>query len=148
MVPLSVDDRFLSAYLFYGSLLMLKTWVMSFLTARHRIQNKVCNQLKCILLSRVKCVTQASMHDNHESGLIQWLFSKDLFSSYDHSWFLKTRDVGTTGYRAELMSDMFVFEPWSAGHDSSPFEQIRFRGSNRSTNGPVGLFSILLFKGS
>lgn len=71
MVPLSVDDRFLSAYLFYGSLLMLKTWVMSFLTARHRIQNKVCNQLKCILLSRVKCMTQASMHDDHESGLIQ-----------------------------------------------------------------------------
>ena len=31
MVTLSVDDHFLSAYLFYGAILMLKTWVMSFL---------------------------------------------------------------------------------------------------------------------
>nr|XP_058944721.1 microsomal glutathione S-transferase 1-like [Pocillopora verrucosa] len=40
MVTLSVDDHFLSAYLFYGAILMLKTWVMSFVTARHRIANK------------------------------------------------------------------------------------------------------------
>jgi len=41
MVTLTLDDRFLAAYLFYGSILMLKTWAMSFLTARHRIKNKV-----------------------------------------------------------------------------------------------------------
>ncbi|KAJ7361827.1 Microsomal glutathione S-transferase 1 [Desmophyllum pertusum] len=40
MVTLTLDDRLLAAYLFYGSILMLKTWAMSFFTARHRIQNK------------------------------------------------------------------------------------------------------------
>ena len=41
MVTLTVDDRLLAAYVFYGSILMLKTSLMSFLTARHRIKNKV-----------------------------------------------------------------------------------------------------------
>lgn len=41
MVTLKLDDRLLAAYLFYGSILMLKTWAMSFFTARHRLQNKV-----------------------------------------------------------------------------------------------------------
>jgi len=41
MVSLKLDDRLLAAYLFYGSILLLKTWAMSFLTARHRIKNKV-----------------------------------------------------------------------------------------------------------
>ncbi|XP_020631106.1 microsomal glutathione S-transferase 1-like [Orbicella faveolata] len=40
MVTLTLDDRLLAAYLFYGSILMLKTWVMSLLTSRHRIMNK------------------------------------------------------------------------------------------------------------
>ncbi|KAL9962956.1 hypothetical protein ACROYT_G032114 [Oculina patagonica] len=40
MVTLNLDDRLLSAYIFYGSILMLKTWAMSFLTARHRLKNK------------------------------------------------------------------------------------------------------------
>lgn len=47
MVTLSVDDHFLSAYLFYGAILMLKTWVMSFVTARHRIANKVRKPVSC-----------------------------------------------------------------------------------------------------
>ncbi|XP_058958469.2 microsomal glutathione S-transferase 1 isoform X1 [Pocillopora verrucosa] len=40
MVPLTVDDRFLSAYLLYGSALMLKTFAMSFFTVRQRMANK------------------------------------------------------------------------------------------------------------
>ncbi|PFX28188.1 microsomal glutathione S-transferase 1-like isoform X1 [Stylophora pistillata] len=40
MVPLTIDDRFLSAYLLYGSSLMLKTFAMSFLTVRKRVANK------------------------------------------------------------------------------------------------------------
>ncbi|XP_027041694.1 microsomal glutathione S-transferase 1-like isoform X3 [Pocillopora damicornis] len=40
MITLKMDDRFLAAYLFYGAMVMLKTWVMSFLTSRHRIGNK------------------------------------------------------------------------------------------------------------
>lgn len=47
MVTLNLDDRLLAAYIFYGSILMLKMWAMSFLTARHRIKNKVpCNLSK------------------------------------------------------------------------------------------------------
>ena len=38
---MTVDDRLLAAYVFYGSILMLKTSLMSLLTARHRIKNKV-----------------------------------------------------------------------------------------------------------
>ena len=45
MVKLTVDDHLLAAYLFYGSILMLKTWAMSFFTARHRIKNQVCSEL-------------------------------------------------------------------------------------------------------
>ena len=41
MITLKMDDRFLAAYLFCGAMVMLKTWVMSFLTSRHRIGNKV-----------------------------------------------------------------------------------------------------------
>ena len=41
MVKITLDDRLLAAYLFYGSILMLKTWVMSLLTSRHRLVNKV-----------------------------------------------------------------------------------------------------------
>ncbi|XP_078384049.1 microsomal glutathione S-transferase 1-like [Oculina patagonica] len=40
MVTLTIDDRLLSAYIFYGGILLLKTWAMSFFTARHRIKNK------------------------------------------------------------------------------------------------------------
>ncbi len=52
MVTLNLDDRLLSAYIFYGSILMLKTWAMSFLTARHRLKNKVprvTRQIICIV---------------------------------------------------------------------------------------------------
>ena len=41
MVKITLDDRLLAAYLFYGSILMLKTWIMSLLTSRHRLVNKV-----------------------------------------------------------------------------------------------------------
>jgi len=41
MVALNLDDRLLAAYIFYGSILVLKTFLMSFLTARQRIKNKV-----------------------------------------------------------------------------------------------------------
>ena len=47
MVTLSIDDHFLSVYLFYGAILLLKTWIMSFLTARHRIANKVRKLVIC-----------------------------------------------------------------------------------------------------
>ena len=41
MVALNGDDRLLAAYIFYGSILVLKTLLMSPLTARQRIKNKV-----------------------------------------------------------------------------------------------------------
>ena len=36
MVALSLDDRLLAAYIFYGVILMLKTALMSLLTGRQR----------------------------------------------------------------------------------------------------------------
>ena len=41
MVMLKLDDDLLSAFIFYGCLLGMKTAIMSFLTARHRLKNKV-----------------------------------------------------------------------------------------------------------
>ncbi len=37
---MTVDDELLSAFVFYGALLVLKMLAMSPLTARHRIKNK------------------------------------------------------------------------------------------------------------
>ena len=41
MVTLTLNDRLLAAYIFYGSILMLKTFLMSILTERQRYKNKV-----------------------------------------------------------------------------------------------------------
>ena len=43
MVTISVDDRLLAAYLFYGGILLLKMLSMSLITAFYRIKNKVCD---------------------------------------------------------------------------------------------------------
>jgi len=40
MATLTLDSRLLAAYVFYGSILLLKTFMMSFITAVHRIKNK------------------------------------------------------------------------------------------------------------
>ncbi|XP_073250932.1 microsomal glutathione S-transferase 1-like [Porites lutea] len=40
MVTISVDDRLLGAYLFYGGILLLKMLSMSLITAFYRIKNK------------------------------------------------------------------------------------------------------------
>lgn len=41
MGTITLDDRLLAAYLFYGSILLMKAWVMSLWTSRHRLVNKV-----------------------------------------------------------------------------------------------------------
>ena len=43
MVTISVNDRLLAAYLFYGGILLLKMLSMSLITAFYRIKNKVCD---------------------------------------------------------------------------------------------------------
>ena len=52
MVTFSLDDRLLAAYLFYGAILLLKMLLMSFITAFHRIKNKVWSFFKTIFLLR------------------------------------------------------------------------------------------------
>ncbi|XP_068737464.1 microsomal glutathione S-transferase 1-like [Montipora capricornis] len=41
MVTLTVDERLFAAYIFYGGILVLKTFFMSFLTGRQRMKNHV-----------------------------------------------------------------------------------------------------------
>lgn len=49
MATLTLDSRLLAAYVFYGSIVLLKTFMMSFITAVHRIKNKVSQALKLAL---------------------------------------------------------------------------------------------------
>lgn len=50
---LSLDNRAVKAYVFYGSVLVLKCILMSFWTARHRIGKKVCSFVLPALFSLV-----------------------------------------------------------------------------------------------
>ena len=43
MVTISIDDRLLAAYLFYGGILLLKMLLMSLITTFYRLKNKVCD---------------------------------------------------------------------------------------------------------
>ena len=57
MVALNLDDRLLATYIFYGSILVLKTFLMSFLTGKQRIKNKVgqASRPACLLFGSL-CV--------------------------------------------------------------------------------------------
>ena len=50
MVTISVDDRLLAAYLFYGGILLLKMLSMSLITAFYRIKNKVCDNPEFVMI--------------------------------------------------------------------------------------------------
>lgn len=41
MINLKVDDQLFAAYIFYAGILIFKTFMMSFLTARQRMKNRV-----------------------------------------------------------------------------------------------------------
>jgi len=41
MLNLKVDDQLFAAYIFYAGILIFKTSMMSFLTARQRMKNRV-----------------------------------------------------------------------------------------------------------
>ena len=55
MVTISVDDRLLAAYLFYGGILLLKMLLMSLITSFYRLKNKVCDIIAFLstLLSKI-----------------------------------------------------------------------------------------------
>lgn len=60
MVTISVDDRLLAAYLFYGGILLLKMLLMSLITTFYRLQNKVCDIIAFLstLLSKIAAQTR------------------------------------------------------------------------------------------
>lgn len=60
MVTISVDDRLLAAYLFYGGILLLKMLLMSLITTFYRLKNKVCDIIAFLstLLSKIATQTR------------------------------------------------------------------------------------------
>ena len=60
MVTISIDDRLLAAYLFYGGILLLKMLLMSLITTFYRLKNKVCDIIAflSILLSKIAAQTR------------------------------------------------------------------------------------------
>lgn len=60
MVTISVDDRLLAAYLFYGGILLLKMLLMSLITTFYRLKNKVCDIIafSSTLLSKIAAQTR------------------------------------------------------------------------------------------
>ena len=60
MVTISVDDRLLAAYLFYGGILLLKMLLMSLITTFYRLKNKVWDIIAFLstLLSKIAAQTR------------------------------------------------------------------------------------------
>lgn len=60
MVTISVDDRLLAAYLFYGGILPLKMLLMSLITTFYRLKNKVWDIIAFLstLLSKIAAQTR------------------------------------------------------------------------------------------
>ena len=60
MVTITVDDRLLAAYLFYGGILLLKMLLMSLITTFYRLKNKVCDIIAFLstLLSKIAAQTR------------------------------------------------------------------------------------------
>ena len=60
MVTISVDDRLLAAYLFYGGILLLKILLMSLITTFYRLKNKFCDIIALLstLLSKIAAQTR------------------------------------------------------------------------------------------